>query len=54
MFSGHKKAKKSEKTFKIKSTNLIFTIFFKNRYVFDSITVKTDRQNVYRIDAYIW
>ena len=37
-----------------KSHETLFTIIFKNRYVFYSLSSQTDRQNIYRIVAYVW
>ncbi len=53
MFSDHKKLRNEEKHFIKKSQNLIYYIFLKKHYVFYGITSQTDRQNIYRIFAYI-
>ena len=53
MFSNHKKLRHEEKHF-IKNYETLFPWFFKYRYFFYSLTTQTDRQNIYRIVAYIW
>ena len=51
IISDNKKLRNEEKHVIITKPYLLY--FFKNRYVFYSLTSQTDRQNIYRIVAYI-